>query len=233
MKMHTNLLVARTLPAGRREPLRIAGAALALTLALSTLPLRAFAGPTVAINPVGVTVPPLVPIGDRITAFSKDAVGETSQAQVIVRTCQNEISEQINHLAFRMKISPGPCDEGFSREVLNGYLIGSVDIVRRKSDLRGCFAGTWQIISFSNVLLAQGDLSGTVGCGTHRAPGTAPFEDCHEPRHYEGKFAGHVVMQGPYYGADICATLAGTGPLQPNTQQLMSIEGAMFSRCPQ
>src|SRR5438876_3826575 len=156
MKMNTSLLVARTLPAGRRDPLRIAGAALALTLALSTLPLRSLAADPVAISPsaVGVTIPPLIPVGDRITAFSKDAVGETSQAQVITRTCQNQISEQINHLSFRMKLSPGPCDEGFSREVLNGYLIGSVDIIRRKSDLRGCFAGTWQIISFSNVLLA-------------------------------------------------------------------------------
>ena len=230
--MNNSLLVARTLRADRRDPLRIAGAALALTLALSMLPLRAFAADAVAVNPVAVTVPPLIPIGDRVTAFSKDAVGQTAQAQVITRACQGQISEQINHLAFRMKISPGPCDEGFSREVLNGYLIGTVDIVRRKSDLRGCFAGTWQIISPSGVLLAQGDLSGTVGCGSHRAPGTAPLEDCHEPKHFEGKFAGHVVLQGPYNGADICATLAGTGPLQPNTTQLMSIEGVMFSRCP-
>ena len=107
--MNTSLLVARTLPAGRRDPLRIAGAALALTLALSTLPLRSLAADPVAISPsaVGVTIPPLIPVGDRITAFSKDAVGETSQAQVITRTCQNQISEQINHLSFRMKLSPG------------------------------------------------------------------------------------------------------------------------------
>ena len=92
-------------------------------------------------------------------------------------------------------------------------------------------AGRRDPLRIAGVALAQGDLSGMVGCGSHRAPGTAPFEDCHEPEHYEGKIAGHVVLQGPYSGADICATLAGTGPLQPNTPQLMSIEGVMFSRC--
>ena len=47
--MKTSLLVARTLTAGRRDPRRIAGAALALTLALSTLPLRSLAADPVAV----------------------------------------------------------------------------------------------------------------------------------------------------------------------------------------
>jgi hypothetical protein len=57
--MKSTLLVARTLCAGTRDPLRIA-AALALTMALSTIPLRAFAqgSPTVVPNP-GVVVPPI------------------------------------------------------------------------------------------------------------------------------------------------------------------------------
>jgi len=114
---------------------------------------------------------------------------------------------------------------------LNGYVIGSVDIVRRRDDLRGFFSGRWQLLSSSGAVLAAGEMDGTVGCGTHRPPGTAPCEECHDPLHYEGRLTGTVLVQGPLQRAQICATLAGAGSLQPNAPQRMSIEGIVISRC--
>ncbi len=73
-------------------------------------------------------------------------------------------------------------------------------------------------------------MDGTVGSGTHRLIGTAPLEECHEPKHFEGKLNGFVRV-GQYQGAEICATLAGTGPLQPATPLLMSIEGVVIIQC--
>jgi hypothetical protein len=231
--MKSTLLVARTLSAGGRHSLRLA-AALALTMALSTIPLRALAqgSPTVAPNP-GVVVPPIpiLPPGNLITAFSKDAIGETPQARIDFKICHNQITEEITGLSFRLKLTPGPCDESFSRAVLNGLLVGTVDIVRRHDDLRGCFTGKWQLLSSSGAVLAAGEMDGTVGCGSHRPPGTAPCEECHDPMHYEGRLTGTVLLQGAYQQGQICATLAGTGPLQPNTVQRMSIEGIVISRC--
>jgi hypothetical protein len=229
----STLLVARPLRAGTRDSVRIA-AALALTMALSTVPLRAFAQgpPTVAPNP-GVVVPPIpiLPPGNLITAFSKDAIGETPQARIDFKVCHNQITEEISGLSFRLTITPGPCDESFSRALLNGTLVCTVDIVRRRDDLRGCFSGKWQLLSSSGALLAAGEMDGTVGCGTHRPPGTAPCEECHDPMHYEGRLTGTVLLQGAYQQGQICATLAGTGPLQPSTVQRMSIEGIVISRC--
>lgn len=230
--MKSTLLVARALRAGTRDRLRI-GAALALTMALSTIPVHAFAqgNPTVAPNPVVVPPIPVLPPGNLITAFSKDAIGETPQAPINFKICHNQITEEISGLSFRLNLTPGPCDESFSRAVLNGTLVCTVDIVRRQADLRGCFSGKWQILSSSGAVLAAGEMDGTVGCGTHRSPGATPCEECHDPMHYEGKLSGTVLLQGAYQQAQICATLAGTGPLQPNAPQRMSIEGVVISRC--
>jgi hypothetical protein len=232
--MKSTLLVARTLRAGSRDPLRLAGAALALMLALSTLPLRAFADSPLAPNaPGGVILPPvpIIPPGNLITAFSKDAVGETPQAKVDFKVCHNQITEEITGLTFRLQLTSGPCDEPYSSKLLNGLLVCTVDVVRRHSDLRGCFNGRWQILSLGGAVLAQGQMDGTVGAGSHRPPGTAPCEECHDPLHYEGRLVGTVQAQGPLQGGQICATLAGTGPLQQNMPQRMSIEGIVISRC--
>ena len=40
-----------------------------------------------------------------------------------------------------------------------------------------------------------------------------------------------MLLQGAYERAQICATLAGAGSLQPNAPQRMSIEGIVISRC--
>ncbi len=233
--MKSTLLVARTLRAGSRDPLRLAGAALALMLALSALPSRAFADPAVAPNPLpGSVLQPPVPVlppGNQITAFSKDAVGETPQAPISYKICHNQITDEITGLTFRLKLTPGPCDETYSRALLNGSLVCSVDVIRRHADLRGCFSGKWQILSLSGAVLAQGQMDGTVGSGSHRPPGTAPCEECHDPMHYEGRLVGTVLMQGPLQQGQICATLAGTGPLQGSMPQRMSIEGVIISRC--
>lgn len=228
----STLLVARSLRAGTRSRPRLA-AALALTMAFSMLPLHAFAqgNPTVAPNPVVGPPIPILPAGNLITALSKDAVGETPQAPISFRICQNQITEEIPALSFRLVLTPGPCDEGFSRASLNGLLVCSVAIVRRQTDLRGCFSGKWQLLSSSGAVLAAGQMDGTVGCGTHRTPGAAACEECHDPMHYEGKLSGTILLQGAYQQAQICATLAGTGPLQPNAPQRVSIEGVVISRC--
>src|SRR5713226_1602704 len=120
--MKSTLLVARTSRAGTGDSLRIAGAALALTLALSLIPLRVFAQP-LAVNPDSVgtipnPIPTPLPIGEKLTAFSKDAYGESLQAQVILRQCSGQITEEIVGLPLRMKLLPHLCDEGFSRAVL-------------------------------------------------------------------------------------------------------------------
>jgi hypothetical protein len=218
-----------------RNPLRLAGAALALTLAVLTVPVRVSASDALAVAPTpGIVAQPLpippIPIGKKLTAFSKDARGETAQAQVLTTQCSGQLVEEISNLPVKVLLRPGPCDEGFSKDVLNGTLLCSVNITRRKIDLRGCFSGRWTLLSASGAALAQGAMNGTVGCGTHRSPGTPPCEECHEPKHYEGFMTGQVLI-GPYKGAEICATLAGTGPLQPSTPQQMSIEGVVISNC--
>lgn len=60
--------------------------------------------------------------------------------------------------------------------------------------------------------------------------GTAPLEHWSEPKHFEGKMTGRVLV-GAYPAAEICATLAGTGPLQPATPQRISVEGVVISAC--
>jgi hypothetical protein len=215
----------------RRGFLRGAGAALALTMAVAVAPGALFADGAHALATSSVEPSLLLPIGRKLTAFSKNAAGETGQAQVALKICQGQITEEMNNLALRVKIEPGPCDEGFSKAVLNGYRVATSKEIRRRPDLRGSFDGQWRLISAAGALLAAGDWSGTVGVGTHREPGTKDCEDCSEPRHYEGKLDGKVAVQGPYYGALIRATFAGTGPLQPNTPQRISFEGVVISEC--
>jgi hypothetical protein len=216
---------------GRRSILRAAGAALAMTVALSLAP-RALlaAGPTPpTVDSLAAVLP--LPIGKKLTAFSKNGNGATAQTQVAVKVCQGQITEEMTNLYLRAKIDPGPCDEGFSKAVLNGYLIATSNVIRRRPDLRGAFDGQWRLVDASGSVLALGDWSGTVGVGSHRSPGAKDCEHCSDPEHYEGKLDGKVVVHGPYAGSLIRATFAGTGPLQPNTAQRISFEGVVISEC--
>jgi hypothetical protein len=213
---------------GIRNSLRLAGAAVALTLAVSAAPQAVFADGPIATH---LTIAPL-PIGKKLTAFSKNAYpGATGPAQVSVKNCLGQITQEFDNLYMRVRVTPGPCDEGFSKSVLNGYLISYTDVTRRLPDLRGHFEGNWRLIRPDGFVLANGTWRGTVGVGTHRAPGTDGCEDCKEPLHYEGEMTGRVLVPGSYYGASIRATLAGTGPMQPWTAQRISIEGVVVSNC--
>jgi hypothetical protein len=216
---------------GRRGILRAAGAALALTVALSLAPRALMADGPTPLTPGSLAAILPLPIGKKLTAFSKNAIGGTAQAQVAVKVCQGQITEEMTNLYLRVKIDPGPCDEGFSKQVLNGYLIASSNVIRRRPDLRGSFDGQWRLVDLNGNTLAAGDWSGTVGAGSHREPGAKDCEHCSDPEHYEGKLDGKVLVQGPYAGALIRATFAGTGPLQPNTAQRISFEGVVISEC--
>ena len=114
-------------------------------------------------------------------------------------------------------------DTGFSKAVLNGYLVAYNNVLRRRSDRRGCWDGRWRLLAANGTLLAAGDWSGTVGVNSNRLPGAASLASCADPYRYEGKLDGKVYVSGPYAGAQICATLTGTGPMQPNTPQKISL----------
>jgi hypothetical protein len=228
------LLVVPTCCNDTHIRLRLIGAALILTMALAAVPLRAFADGTTALTPVALEPPviaaPVLPVGKNLVAFSKNAVGQSAQAQVVTKICHNLVTQEMTNLYVKYQITSGPCDEACSRDELNGTLVCYLNITRRMTDLRGCFSGQWQLLAPSGAVLAAGGMEGTLGCGTHRPPGGGPCEECKEPRHYEGKMTGKVLL-GKCQGAEICATLAGTGPLQPQTPQLMSIEGVAIDAC--
>jgi hypothetical protein len=228
--MNANLLVARTTNLTCPRALRLAGAAFALAMALTPLP-RAAAAPAPAVGPAP-SLPIILPLptGKKVTAFSKYAIGAADQGQVVTKICSGQLTEEISNLYVKFQVAPWQCDEGFSKSTLNGTLQCWVNIIRRKADLRGCFSGRWRLLSSTGAVLADGTMEGTVGCGSHRPPGTPGFENCSEPKHFEGKMTGRVLV-GAYQGAEICATLAGTGPLQPATPQMMSVEGVVISAC--
>jgi hypothetical protein len=168
----------------------------------------------------------------KLTAFSKDAVGRTNDVKP-TETCKYPPTDEICFLLFEMRFTPGLCDEGFSQQQLNGILHGNVTVIRLRDGLRGCFAGQWRLLDGHGAVLAAGELSGTVGAGTHRPPGADPCEHCSIPPHYEGRLTGQVMVRGEFEGAEVCATLAGTGPLEGATDQRMSIEGVLISPCTQ
>jgi hypothetical protein len=233
--VNASMSVARIPGAGACPSRLLAGAALALTLVLS-LPVRVLADevhaeiPTLHPGVLQTPVPPFVPPGKKLVGLSKDAFGAAGQGQVAVKVCHNQVTEEINGLTVTFKLLPGPCDEECSKTDLNGILVCTVNVLRRKPDLRGCFSGRWYLTLPNGGILAFGTLDGTVGCGTHRGPGTAPCEECHEPKHFEGRLEGRV-LRGKCEGATLCATLAGTGPLQPSTAQQMTIEGIVITNC--
>lgn len=235
--MRSILLVTPSVNQKARPRRRLAGAAIALSLASSVISLLAFAPAVKADTPVAApaaqpALPPIaLPVGKQLIALSKNARGEAGPAQVVVKVCHGQLTDEINSLFVKFAlVSHPPCDEGFSKDVLNGTLECFLTVIRRRNDLRGCFSGRWRLLSASGSVLAAGDMEGTVGSGTHRNPGTAPCEECKDPRHYEGRMNGQV-MQGHFQGAQICATLAGTGPLQPALPQQMSIEGVIIAAC--
>jgi hypothetical protein len=170
----------------------------------------------------------------KLTIFSKNAEGSTDAAQLGHMDCQGQVSETFCCLALEMGLSPGPCEDPSAAvtQQLKGRLHATLEVIRDRKNLRGCFTGNWQLLD-GNTVLAAGELSGTVGAGTHRSPAVPhDCEPCSVPDHYEGKLTGQVLLPGEFLGAEICATLAGTGPLEPSTRQLMAIEGVLISCCP-
>jgi hypothetical protein len=170
---------------------------------------------------------PAPPCGRKLTALSKSARGRADQGE-ITTICSNPATEQICNLRIKFDLQAGKCDEARS---LTGTLFADVTVVRRRSDARGCFTGQWQLIGQRGAVIAAGDLSGTVGAGTHRQPATSDCEPCSVPRHYEGKLTGQVLGADQNEHAEICATIAGNGPLQPRTDQQIAIEGVVITPC--
>jgi hypothetical protein len=229
--MNVNLLVARTSRAACPRSLCLAGA-FALTMALSSVALRAAAAPAPSVAPApDLPIVLQLPTGKKLTAFSKYAIGAADHAPIVTKVCGGQVTEEISNLYVKFQVAPWQCDEGFSKDRLNGTMQCWVNIIRRKADLRGCFSGRWRLLSSTGLAIAEGTMEGTVGCGSHRPPGTPGLENCSEPKHFEGKMTGRVLLTGAYQGAEICATLAGTGPLQPATPQQMSLEGVVISAC--
>jgi hypothetical protein len=168
----------------------------------------------------------------KLTAFSKDVVGRTNDVRP-TETCKNPPTDEICFLLVEARLEPGPCDDGFSKQQLNGILHANVTVIRLRDGLRGCFEGQWRLLDDQGAVLAAGELSGTVGAGTHRPPGADPCEHCSIPPHYEALLTGQVMVRGEFEGAELCATLAGTGPLEGGREQRMSIEGVLVSPCTQ
>jgi hypothetical protein len=171
----------------------------------------------------------------QITAFSKTGVGKTGSAHIIP-TCTSPPNEEIIDLPFKVPIRPSrPCDENPSQQRLNGTLTGTLTILRRRDTFRGWFTGKWSLISDAGRTLAQGEMSGTVGVGTHRPPATAQTcERCAARTHFEGQLTGKLLEVTEIREGEIRATLAGQGPLQPDVPSprlRMVIEGIVISRC--
>src|ERR1051325_7462840 len=127
-------------------------AAIALTVALSSASPAVLAADPVSPNPAVI----YLPIGKKLTAFSKNAEGATVQAYGTPKVCHGQVTQEMNNLYLRVKVVPGPCDEEFSRAVLNGYLIAYTNVTRRLPDLRGYFDGRWRLIRADGFVLADG-----------------------------------------------------------------------------
>jgi hypothetical protein len=172
----------------------------------------------------------------KLATLSRDISGVTTRAQVAHKECEGQVTHEFCCMTFaEMTFRPGPCEDG-SLAHLVGRLEGTVEVLRREENRRGCFSGQWQLREENtDRVLAAGELRGTVGCGTHRPPATdQPCEQCDVPRHYEGVFTGQVLAPGDrLFGAPICATLAGTGPLEPDQKQHMVVEGVVIQCCPE
>jgi hypothetical protein len=170
----------------------------------------------------------------KLTIFSKNAEGSTDTAQKGHMDCQGQVSETFCCLSLKMGLSAGPCEDPSAAvtQRLKGTLHASLEVIRDRKSLRGWFSGNWQLLH-GNTALAAGKMCGTVGAGTHRSP-AAPqdCEPCSVPDHYEGTFTGQVLLPGEFLGAEICATLAGMGPLVTSSPQRMAIEGVLISCCP-
>jgi hypothetical protein len=182
-----------------------------------------------------VQQPALVFERRQITAFSKIGIGKTGSARTIV-TCASPPTEAIIDLPFKVTIRTSrPCDENPSRQRLNGTLTGTVTILRRQDTRRGWFSGKWSLISDAGRTLAEGEMSGTVGVGTHRPPATPQTcEACAARSHFEGQITGKLLEVAGIGEGEIRATLAGRGPLQPGVPSpklRMVLEGVVISRC--
>jgi hypothetical protein len=107
----------------------------------------------------------------KLTIFSKNAEGQTGTGQTGQMICQDQVSDTFCCLTLDMGISPGPCEDPSSAitRQLNGTLHAIVEVIRDQKNRRGCFSGNWQLSGRSGVV-AAGELSGTVGAGTHRSP---------------------------------------------------------------
>jgi hypothetical protein len=175
----------------------------------------------------------------KLAILSWQVEGDAARAQVAIKECEDQKTEEFCCLTLaNMSLRPGPCADG-SLGHLAGRFGGTVEVLRRQDNSRGCFSGRWQLVadappSTPPAVLAAGELSGTVGCGTHRTPVThQDCERCAVPEHYEGKLTGQVLVAGPLFGSEICATLAGLGPLMPDHRQRIVIEGVVIQCCPE
>ena len=173
---------------------------------------------------------------EKLYILSRQVDGETTRAQEASKECQTQWTEEFCCLTFaNTAFRPGPCDDGSLSDLI-GKLEATVEVLRLKDQRRGCFSGRWQLLKDDQgQVLAAGELCGTVGCGTHYPPVTTPqqAEDCADPRHYEGKLTGQLLTPGELFGAEICASLAGIGPLEPNRKQHIVVEGVVIQCCPE
>jgi hypothetical protein len=234
--MSSPLAVVRSLLALASRRRRLALAALPLLLGVSGWWVRSTARASSVAARLAVVQQP-APMFERrqITAFSKIGVGRTGGARIIP-TCSSPPTEEIVELPFKVPIRPSrPCDENPSQQRLNGTLTGTLTVLRRRDTLRGWFTGNWSLISDAGRTLAKGEMSGTVGVGTHRPPATASTcERCTARTHFEGQLTGRLAEATEIREGEIRATLAGQGPLQPDLPDgrlRLVLEGVVISRC--
>jgi hypothetical protein len=95
----------------------------------------------------------------KLFILSREVGGETTRAQEAVKECQGQETEEfccltLANTTFRL----GPCDDG-SLPRLAGKLEGTMEVLRIKDQLRGCFSGRWQLLADDDSqVLAAGEL---------------------------------------------------------------------------
>jgi hypothetical protein len=172
--------------------------------------------------------------------LSKDMRGQFKVEPVKHYTCKDQIAKVVRKMwtgptKFTLRVSrnQGPCDE------LPQLFAGTMDVswtvtVRDEPISFGTHEGKFAWMAGASK--AEGTMSGTWGCGTHRPP-LKDCERCRAANHVEGLLIGEVTA-GPLKGAQIRATYAGlidpgrvTPTSFPGVLEL-TVDGVYIVKCP-
>ncbi len=147
-----------------------------------------FLGPYVSTNSIG--------------AISAGICDDPHEASATIRIRRN---------SFSGTLTPNTgCDEITGTNLLFAAIL---DTNVRAPDWRGSHTGNFIIYRLDSGgrtnVVAFGQMRGTNGVGTHRAPLSTDSESCDSCSHFEGDLLGKIVDKSAFNGASLEATYAG------------------------